>query len=142
MAPDRRAVLVVEDDPQGRRALERILCLEGFESLGVRDGLEALDAIEARPYHAVVCDIRMPILTGVEFFRLLCDRAPHMTSRVVFVTAFTGHPEIGRFLEESGRPYFEKPYDTQDLIDAVKRIAHTPGTDDPPGGPPGTAQRT
>ena len=72
-------VLVVDDEPAVRRALERALRLENHEVSLAADGEEALDALASAPADAVILDILMPKLDGLEVCRRLRkagDRTP------------------------------------------------------------------
>ena len=62
-------VLVVDDEPAVRRALERALKLDDYEVSLAADGQEALDALAADPADAVVLDIAMPRVDGLEVTR-------------------------------------------------------------------------
>ena len=72
-------VLVVDDEPAVRRALERALRLESYDVTLAADGEEALDALATEPVDAVVLDILMPKLDGLEVCRRMRkagDRTP------------------------------------------------------------------
>src|SRR6202000_3527050 len=72
-------VLVVDDEPAVRRALERALHLEQYEVTLASDGEEALDAMATQPADAVILDVMMPRLDGLEVCRRLRqagDRTP------------------------------------------------------------------
>ena len=72
-------ILVVDDEPQLRRALERALKLEGYEVELAADGDEALAAIAAAAPDAIVLDVLMPKRDGLEVCRAL--RARRATAR-------------------------------------------------------------
>src|SRR5258708_39471790 len=62
-------VLVVDDEPAVRRALERALKLDDYEVVLAADGQEALDQLSTEPADAVVLDIAMPRVDGLEVAR-------------------------------------------------------------------------
>jgi CheY-like chemotaxis protein len=70
-AARRRRALVVDDDPIARRALEKILSLDGFQVLTAADGLAGLRALvdELLDLDVVVTDVRMPGIDGEELIR-------------------------------------------------------------------------
>ena len=70
MTPEPR-VLVVDDDPSIREALDRALRLEGFAVSARPEGQAALDAVEQRPPDVLVLDVMMPGISGVEVVRRL-----------------------------------------------------------------------
>ncbi len=81
-------VVVLDDDAESCRALSELLTAEGFDALPFASGSTALSAIESRQIQpdAVVSDIRMPGLDGVEFLRRLRARFPGVP--VILVSAF------------------------------------------------------
>ena len=64
-------VLVVDDEPAVRHALERALRLESYDVALAADGEEALDALAESPADAVILDVAMPRLDGLEVCRRL-----------------------------------------------------------------------
>jgi two-component system response regulator MprA len=72
-------VLVVDDEPAVRRALERALRLESYDVVLAADGEEALDSLASNPADAVILDVLMPRLDGIEVARRMRqagDRPP------------------------------------------------------------------
>ena len=71
-------VLVVDDEPQLRRALERALKLEGYDVELAADGEEALGSVgSGGPLDAIVLDVLMPKRDGLEVCRELRARGDH-----------------------------------------------------------------
>jgi CheY-like chemotaxis protein len=64
-----RKILVVEDDHDGREVIRRLLELLGAQVVVAADGLEALVRLESLQPDAVLCDLGMPIVDGIEFAR-------------------------------------------------------------------------
>lgn len=118
-----RSVLIIEDDPEGRRTLERVFRRAGFETTAVQDGLEAFNAVQSRRYDVLLCDLRMPRLGGIALFEQLEETFPTMASRTVFVTAYAQAAGIAEFLAKTGQPVFNKPYDVAELLEAARTIA-------------------
>ena len=117
------SVLVVEDDPDTRAGMRKVLVESGFAVTEVDDGLRALEVVAARRFDAIVCDLRLPYLPGGGFYEALVKRDPELARRVIFVSAIAHDPAVRRFLDGTGRPYLPKPYEVQAFIEAVKRVA-------------------
>ncbi|EQD42352.1 two-component system response regulator [mine drainage metagenome] len=64
-------ILVVDDDPAIRRSLNRALKLEGYEVDAAEDGQKALDQLATNTYDAIILDILMPGIDGLEVCRRL-----------------------------------------------------------------------
>lgn len=69
---------------------------------------------------AVVCDVLMPGMTGLQFYRHLAERAPQLKQRVVFLTGANHDPEIHRPIEQLGVPLLGKLDDLRLVLDAVR----------------------
>ena len=119
-------VLVIDDDRANREAFGKILTRAAFDVQYAENGLDALDRIAAESYDAIVCDISMPMLSGIGFFEQLEEISPEMAGRVVFVTAYADDPRVMTFLKQTGRPVMEKPIELASLVEAVRQIL-TPG---------------
>ena len=119
-------VLVVEDDADVRGAIVKTLAAAGFTVTEAENGLAGLQQAGRRGFDAIVCDLRLPYLPGGGFYEELTRRDPEMAQRVVFVSAIAHDPAVREFLEETGRPYLQKPYEIEELIEVVRRVAAQP----------------
>jgi CheY-like chemotaxis protein len=84
------------------------------------DGEEALNKIKAQAFDLVICDLKMPRVDGMAFYRMLSAAAPGLSKRVVFVTGDVAGTDAERFLEESGCRWLAKPFRLGDLLRAVR----------------------
>jgi two-component system chemotaxis response regulator CheY len=62
-------ILVVEDDVEVAELIGRLLVLQGARVLVAENGREGLDRLEEFPADAVLCDLTMPVMDGIEFAR-------------------------------------------------------------------------
>src|SRR5579859_7233634 len=69
--PGRYSILIADDDAQSRETLRDIVAPEGFQTLLAEDGEQALDIVQHRKVHLLVCDMHMPRLTGLETLELV-----------------------------------------------------------------------
>jgi CheY-like chemotaxis protein len=72
MAPARSPILVIEDNPDTREVLERVLAIRGYDVVTARDGVEALGYLRmgGQPA-AIILDLAMPHMDGITFSRAL-----------------------------------------------------------------------
>lgn len=124
------SVLIVEDNPEVRHGLTRILTRSGFEVDHAENGLVALARIQQRAYDAVVCDIMMPVMDGIRLYELLAHQYPEVARRVLFVSAWFDDPNVSGFLERTSRPVLRKPFDIEEFVRLVRDIV---GETSPPG---------
>lgn len=117
-----RNILVVDDDRAMVRTLRDVLELSGWRTRGAHTGTEAIDAVQHDEYDAVLMDIRMPGMDGVQTLKAIKSRKPG--SRVILMTAFTD-PELITEAEREGAIRLQKPFQVDQLtavLDDV--IAH------------------
>jgi two-component system response regulator MprA len=106
-------VLVVDDEPAVRRALERALRLDSYDVTLAADGEEALDAMASSPADAVILDVAMPRLDGLEVCRRLRqagDRTP-----VLMLTARDAIDDRVLGLDVGADDYLVKPFALREL---------------------------
>jgi signal transduction histidine kinase len=117
------AVLVVEDEPALAAAVADALVDAGFLADRARDGEEAIERVDARAYDVVICDLKMPRVDGVTFYKHVAASAPTLTRRIVFVTGDVVGTEAERFLDESGCRWLPKPFRLAELLRIVRDVA-------------------
>lgn len=116
-------VLVIEDDADARAALTKALAVAGFGVTEAENGLAGLQLVAGRRFDAIVCDLRLPYLPGGAFYEELAGRDAALARRVIFVSAIAHDPAVREFLDATGQPYLQKPYELDELVAAVRRVA-------------------
>jgi two-component system response regulator MprA len=113
-------VLVVDDEPQFRRALERALKLEGYDVALAANGLEALDYLGSDSADAVVLDVLMPQLDGLEACRRL--RAGGDATPVLMLTARDAVSDRVDGLDAGADDYLVKPFALEELMARLRAL--------------------
>ena len=116
-AVSRKRILVVEDELQIRQLLEDILQGAGHDVETAANGRIALDLIDRQKYDLIISDVKMPEISGPEFYAELKRKGAALEQRLIFVTGDLMNPETLQFIESTGRAWLGKPFD----IDAVTR---------------------
>lgn len=114
-------VLVVDDDPLISRVYSRSLQSWGCEVTLSTDGADGLEQIRAREFDAVLTDIAMPRMNGLELLRALRTQAPTLP-----VILATGTPSLDSAVEAvalGAERYLRKPVELSDLHDALASVA-------------------
>ncbi|HEV8432938.1 MAG TPA: response regulator [Thermoanaerobaculia bacterium] len=132
-------VLLVEDNEINREVARELLTLAGLEVVEAVNGYAALDAIAAQKFDAVLMDVQMPELDGVETVKAIRTQE-HLRSLPVI--AMTAHAMLGdreRFLDCGMSDYIAKPIDEEQLLAVLGRWIHVE-TETKPEQAPAAAQ--
>jgi two-component system NtrC family sensor kinase len=114
------SILVVEDEARLASAVVDALRDAGYIVQHAADGEEALEKVQAEPFDLVICDLKMPRVDGMAFYRMLSAAVPTLSKRVIFVTGDVAGTDAESFLEESGCRWLAKPFRLGDLLRAVR----------------------
>jgi two-component system, OmpR family, response regulator MprA len=106
-------ILVVDDEPSVRDALDRALRMDGYRVELAADGREALDALAHQPPDAIVLDVLMPEPDGLEVCRRL--RAAGDRTPVLMLTARDAVPDRVKGLDAGADDYLVKPFALEEL---------------------------
>ena len=116
-------ILVVDDEPDVRRVVRLMLEKHGYDVLEAKDGQAAIEAINAGEnclvVDAVLCDLRMPNINGIQAIAYFRDRFPHVP-----VVVLTGYPDVHMAvscLRDGVVDYLVKPVDSEQLLAALSR---------------------
>jgi PAS domain S-box-containing protein len=119
----RPRVLIVEDEPELALALERALG-DTYEAMVAPTGREALGVLTRdASFDAILCDVMMPGMSGVELYEEVQRQAPSVADRFVFMTGGTQTAGIRDFLATAHRPWLEKPFDARELKRLLAEMA-------------------
>ena len=113
-------VVVAEDDPSVRNAIERVLSLEGYQVKTATDGNTALELIASAKPHAVVMDVMMPFADGLTVTRELRQRGNRTP-----VLLLTARHEVGdrvAGLDAGADDYLVKPFAVDELLARVRAL--------------------
>jgi DNA-binding NtrC family response regulator len=83
---------------------------------------EALQVLSQVEFDAVVCDVAMPGMTGIDLFDAVRVAHPGAEARMIFMTGGTLIPQSQEFLERLENPLLEKPFDMQTLRETIRRL--------------------
>jgi len=118
-------ILVVDDEPAVQNALSRALTLEHYDVARASDGHEALERLGAAPYEAVILDIAMPRVDGLEVCRRL--RASGDSTPVLMLTARSEIDDRVAGLDVGADDYLVKPFALRELLARVRALLRRAG---------------
>jgi DNA-binding response OmpR family regulator len=115
-------VLVVDDDPVILRLLEVNFEMEGFRVLVARDGQEGIDVATEEKPDAIVCDVMMPRVSGLELVTELKARPGTSHIPIVLLSAKAQQSDIHTGLDVGADDYLTKPFEPLDLVERVNSL--------------------
>ena len=118
-----KKILIVDDDYAVREMCESILtrCFEGVIVDHASDGIEALEKTSSGGYSAIICDVDMPVMGGISFYKKLKLDLPSAARRVVFVSGRFDDQTLS-FLDKEGRSYMSKPFVKKELLSLLNSV--------------------
>ena len=112
-------ILLIEDQPQLRQRLARILEMEGHTTLAAGNGADGIAlARSARP-DLILCDVTMPGMDGHEVLRTLRADPATAGTPFIFLTARDTHHELRLGMNLGADDYLTKPVEIADLLSAI-----------------------
>jgi two-component system response regulator MprA len=130
-------ILVVDDEPAVREALARILRLEGFDVAMASDGRQAVRSQATAPADAILLDVLMPALDGLEVCRRMRDTGDR--TPVLMLTARDQVCDRVAGLEARADDYLPKPFALEDTRGPARGRRRFPAR---PSRPHPTARRS
>jgi putative two-component system response regulator len=115
-------ILVVDDEDTIRLVLAKYLRTRGFEVATAESGDGALEALAGARFDLMLCDVRMPGLSGVELVPAALETDPELG--IVMLSAVNDAPTATEAMAQGVLDYLTKPIELQHLFDAVQRALH------------------
>ena len=107
-------ILVVDDDREMRDSLAHLLESAGFSVQEVKDGAQVVPRLAQYRPDAILCDVRMPQLSGLELLKLLKGRGD--TTPLVLMSAHGDVPMAVEAMQDGAYSFIEKPFEQRRLI--------------------------
>lgn len=115
-------VLVVDDEDTIRLVLAKYLRTRGFDVATAESGDAALEALATSRFDLMICDVRMPGLSGVEIVPSALETDPDLG--IMMLSAVNDAPTATEAMSLGALDYLTKPVELQHLHDAVERALH------------------
>ena len=110
----KRSILFVDDEPSILAAFRRLLRREGYDLLTASSGADAIEQLEERPVQLIICDHRMPGMTGVELLREVRQRWPD-TIRIILSGYSDASTIIDAINEGEIYKFITKPWNDEEI---------------------------
>ncbi|MBN9585952.1 MAG: response regulator [Afipia sp.] len=117
-----KTVLIVEDNELNMKLFRDLLEAHGYQTVGTRNGVEALDLARTYRPDLILMDIQLPEVSGLDVTRWIKADAELRTIPVVAVTAFAMKGDEERIREGGCEAYLSKPISVGKFIETVRRF--------------------
>jgi CheY-like chemotaxis protein len=136
--PNPYSVLITDDDPACRQALRDIIEPEGYDTVLAESGEEALDIVQRQTVHAVMMDMHLPKMSGLEVLKILRQIRPQLPS--ILVTADATAELVRQAFAAHAYSVIPKPVSKHVVLYTVVRaiVRSQNPTAAPPGPKPST----
>jgi PAS domain S-box-containing protein len=115
-------ILLAEDNAMNQKVALRLLERLGYRADIANNGLQAIEALERRPYDVVLMDVQMPELDGLDATRRIVERWPAETRPHIIAMTANALPEDREACFAAGmNDYVAKPIRAEELVAALKR---------------------
>lgn len=113
-------ILVIDDEIHITELIFDVLARQGARIDLANSGVEALNQIKKKDYDVIICDQRMPGISGQRLYRLVESLNSELRHRFLFVTGDVVNAQTKRFFVQAGVQYIRKPFKIQELVDAIE----------------------
>ena len=113
-------VLVVDDDEKIRKLLMDTLSALGYNTIGARDGDEALSIINKRGIDLVIADIRMPTMNGIDLLRAIKNIQPALP--VLIITGYDYNYAMDQAMEAGADGFLAKPFRIGKIEELMRNV--------------------
>lgn len=124
MSATQPRVLVIDDEPTIRAALGRFFKRRDWIFDEAEDGARGLEKLLApgAHYDAIISDLRMPGMSGMELHDRIADHRPELLSRLLFSTGDVASKEAAEFVQRTRCVVLEKPFELSKLGETLERF--------------------
>jgi len=113
-------ILVIDDEPNIQNVLAQSLRRRGYTVDIACNGADGLVHLSKASYNIILCDIRMPGLDGLEFYRQVQAKDKKIAQKIIFITGDTADESTRKFIEENLVKCLRKPFELADLLQVVQ----------------------
>jgi two-component system cell cycle response regulator DivK len=124
-----KTVMIVEDNELNMKLFHDLLEAHGYQTVGTRNGIEALDLARKHRPDLILMDIQLPEVSGLEVTKWLKEDPELQAIPVVAVTAFAMKGDEERIREGGCEAYLSKPISVGKFIETIRRFLAVPEGD-------------
>ena len=115
----KRRILIVDNNDELRVLLEQALGGLGHEVIVTGERAKALRRDDLDSFDLIISDVKMPEISGAEFYSALRRKGAALERRLIFVTGDLMNAETLKFVESTGCPWLGKPFDIAAILRTI-----------------------
>jgi len=115
-------ILIIDDETTIRETLSAVLLEEGYSTVTAGNGEKAVELLTQFAFDAVICDIRMPGMSGMDVLRKSKEIRPE--TPVIIITAYASIETAVEALREGASDYIIKPFILEDIVLKIGKLFH------------------
>lgn len=112
-------ILIIDDNESLRYTLENVLEEAGFQPKPVEDGFKALEEVRSTPYDLVICDMKLPKMSGMETMMEIKKLQPDIP--FIILTAFGDIKNAVDAMKNGAFDYITKPFDNEEMVLNIRK---------------------
>jgi DNA-binding response OmpR family regulator len=113
-------ILLVDDEVEFTSILSERLSSRGYKVETANDGIQAINKVSDMNFDAVILDLAMPGLDGIETLEILLNKKPHI--QVIFLSGKATWEESFKAVKMGARDVLQKPVDINKLIEKIREV--------------------
>ena len=123
--PSALKIFLVDDNPSILDLCTKVLRKNGYFVMTVSSAVDALVLIGRglTKVDLIITDINMPGLNGIEFYKIVKERRPDLTNKIIFITGGIFSGEMAELLDKIPNPKLQKPFEMEEILQAISFLA-------------------
>ena len=117
-----KKILTVDDSPSVRKMVEFSLKSNGYTMGSAGDGQEAMDQLSQEPFDAIILDVNMPIMNGLEFLEKRLENDDFASIPVIMLTTEGQEEDRDKAIALGATAYIVKPFKPSQLLDLLEEF--------------------
>lgn len=117
-------ILVIDDEELITKTLLKLLSNEGYNTIVVRSGKEAIEKVKQADFDLIICDVRMPEMDGIETIKEIRSYLEKSNKKLIPEVLITGYADADKYtsaMELEVTDYLYKPFDNKEFLQIVKK---------------------
>lgn len=117
-----KTIMIIDDSATLRQVIKVTLQKAGYEVLEGKDGQEALDQLDGRKIHLMICDVNMPVMDGITFVTEVKQIQEYKFTPIVMLTTESQEARKLEGKAAGAKAWIVKPFKPEQLLNAVQKL--------------------